>query len=70
MAWSINPPDLSPIEHVWGIIGRKLSTSNHPLSVLAHLIHKVQIIWNGMPQENSRPHVILSMVRCVQLQDH
>ncbi|GBM44494.1 hypothetical protein AVEN_15019-1 [Araneus ventricosus] len=47
LPWPARSPDLSPIEHVWNIIGRQLQ--RHPLTVPV-LTDQVQQAWNFIPQ--------------------
>jgi transposase len=50
LPWPARSPDLSPIEHVWDIIGRQLQ--RHPQAALTVpvLIDQVQQAWNSIPQ--------------------
>lgn len=43
-------PDLNPIEHVWDIMGRRLSREYPNLQNLAALERALQQIWNTIPQ--------------------
>lgn len=65
LPWPPRSPDLNPIEHVWDMMGRRLSNLPHPPQTLAHLIHEVQVAWNEVPQGDI-DHLILSMPRRVQ----
>ncbi|RZC40866.1 DDE 3 domain containing protein [Asbolus verrucosus] len=44
-------PDISPIEDVWDIIGRKITNLPHPPQPLAALRHKVQVALDSVSQE-------------------
>lgn len=37
-------------QHVWDMMGRRLSNLHHPPQTLAQLIQKVQEVWNEVPQ--------------------
>ncbi|GFU63817.1 transposable element Tcb1 transposase [Trichonephila clavipes] len=47
LPWSARSPDLSPIEHVWDLLGRRVE---HPRS-LNELEAKLQRIWSEMSQD-------------------
>lgn len=70
LPWPPRSPDLNPIEHVWDMMGRRLSNLHHPPQTLAQLIHEVQLAWNEVPQADI-DHLILSVPRrvheCIQL---
>ncbi|GFT00340.1 uncharacterized protein TNCV_2738911 [Trichonephila clavipes] len=42
LPWLARPPDLSPIEHVWDIIGRQLQHHPQPAPTVPVLIQHVQ----------------------------
>ncbi|GBN42152.1 Transposable element Tc1 transposase, partial [Araneus ventricosus] len=50
LPWPARSPDLSPIEHVWDIIGRQLQ--HHPQSAVTIpvLTNQMQQAWNSIPQ--------------------
>jgi transposase len=52
LPWPPRSPDLSPIEHVWDIIGSRLLNLQHPPETLAALRHEVEVAWNEIPQED------------------
>ncbi|GBO26386.1 hypothetical protein AVEN_13426-1 [Araneus ventricosus] len=54
LPWPARSPDLSPIEHVWNIIGRQLQ--RHPQSALTVpvLTYQMQQAWNSIPQTDIR----------------
>lgn len=62
LPWPPRSPDLSPIEHVWDIIGRRLRNLPHPPQTLAALRNEVQRAWDETPQEEI-DHLIRSMPR-------
>ncbi|RZB62217.1 DDE 3 domain containing protein, partial [Asbolus verrucosus] len=43
--WPPRSPDLSPIEHVWDIIGRRLGNLLRPPQTLDELRHQIQVTW-------------------------
>lgn len=55
--------DLNPMEHVWNLIGRRLSNLHHP--PLPQLIDEVQVVCKEMPQADIY-YRILSVPRDVQ----
>lgn len=44
LPWPARSPDLSPKEHVWDMIGRRLSRLPHLILDVQHLRHEVRII--------------------------
>nr|KAH0807445.1 hypothetical protein GEV33_015346 [Tenebrio molitor] len=54
--------DLHPIEHVWDVIGRRLTTLHCPPQTLAQLQHEIQVAWDQVPQKDI-DHLISSMPR-------
>ena len=50
LPWPARSPDLSPIEHVWDIIGRQLRRHPQPALTVADLTDRVQQAWNSIPQ--------------------
>ncbi|GFS94838.1 transposable element Tcb1 transposase [Trichonephila clavipes] len=66
LPWPALSPDLSPIEHIWGNLGRLVG---HPTS-LNELEARLQQIWNEMSQDiiqnlyASMPDPISSCIRC------
>ncbi|GBM47362.1 hypothetical protein AVEN_66109-1 [Araneus ventricosus] len=53
LSLSARSPDLSPIEHVWDIIGRQLQSPQPALTVPV-LAEQVQQPWNSIPQTDIR----------------
>ncbi|GFX98710.1 transposable element Tcb1 transposase [Trichonephila clavipes] len=43
-------PDMSPIEHVWDLVGRRLSRDPRPAASKDELLLRIQAIWNSLPQ--------------------
>jgi hypothetical protein len=50
--WLPRSADLSPIEHVWDMIRRKISNLARPPQTLAQLRYEVQIAWDSVSQED------------------
>lgn len=64
LPWPPRSPDLSPIEHVWDIMGRRLRNLLHPPQTLQALQHELQVAWDTIPQEEI-DHLLESMPRRV-----
>ncbi|GBM13591.1 hypothetical protein AVEN_84136-1 [Araneus ventricosus] len=54
LPWPARSPDLSPIEHVWDIIGRQLQRHPQPALTVPVLTDQVQQAWNSIPQTDIR----------------
>ncbi|GBN42264.1 Transposable element Tc1 transposase, partial [Araneus ventricosus] len=54
LPWPARSPNLSPIEHVWNIIGRQLQRHPQPALTVPVLTDKVQQAWNSIPQTDIR----------------
>ncbi|GBM08727.1 Microtubule-actin cross-linking factor 1, isoforms 1/2/3/5 [Araneus ventricosus] len=54
LPWPARSPDLSPTEHVWDIIGRKLQHYPLPAQTVPVLTAQVQQAWNSIPQSDIR----------------
>jgi hypothetical protein len=63
--WPPRSPDLSPIEHVWDLMGRRLTNLHNPPLTLAALRHEIQVAWDSVPQDEIN-HLIRSMPRRVR----
>ena len=64
MVWPALSPDLNPIEHMWGVIGRR-TRANHPPQVnLQGLINILQIEWRAIPQATIRNLIDSMRRRC------
>ena len=50
LPWPASSPDLSPIEHVWSIMGRDLQSACN----IDDLTHQLDRIWFDIPQEDIR----------------
>lgn len=64
LPWPPRSPDLSPIEHVWDMMGRRLNDLPHQPETLQQLRHEIQIIWDVIDQINI-DNLIRSMPRRV-----
>ena len=51
LEWPTRSPDLSPIEHVWDMMGRQLANRPQPPTTLEQLTRAVQQAWATIPQE-------------------
>jgi hypothetical protein len=51
LPWPPLSPDLSPIEHVWDKIGQRLKNLARRPQTIQQLRHKIQVIWDALPQE-------------------
>ena len=50
LPWPAMSPDLSPIEHVWDMIGRRVRQRQRPPTTLVELGLALQEEWNRLPQ--------------------
>ncbi|GFV13593.1 hypothetical protein TNCV_67961 [Trichonephila clavipes] len=48
--WPAYSPDMSPIEHVWDLVGRRLARDPRPAASKDKLLLCIQAIWNSLPQ--------------------
>ena len=53
LPWPARSPDLSPIEHLWDVIGRRLyhEDQQRPPTDLGSLAHRLVEEWNAIPQD-------------------
>ncbi|CAH2012274.1 unnamed protein product [Acanthoscelides obtectus] len=52
LPWPPRSPDLSPIEHVWDMMGRRLLNLQRPSQTLEALREELVLAWNEIPQED------------------
>ncbi|CAH2013356.1 unnamed protein product, partial [Acanthoscelides obtectus] len=64
LPWPPRSPDLSPIEHVWDMMARRLLNLQRPPETLEALREELVVAWNEIPQEDI-DHLIRSMPRRV-----
>ncbi|CAH1998257.1 unnamed protein product [Acanthoscelides obtectus] len=64
LPWPPRSPDLSPIEHVWDMMGRRLINLQRPPHTLEALREELVVALNEIPQEDI-DHLIRSMPRRV-----
>jgi hypothetical protein len=71
LPWPPRSPDLSPIEHVWDMIGQRLKNLARRPQTIQQLRHEIQVTWDALPQ-GEIDNLIRSMPRrvaeCVNLQ--
>ncbi|GFW45021.1 transposable element Tcb2 transposase [Trichonephila clavipes] len=78
LPWPAYSPDMSPIEHVWDIVGQRLARDLRPVASTDELWFRIQTIWNTLSQAdiqnlfNSMPRpkqsVLLAMTKRVIFQ--
>ena len=52
LPWPARSPDMSPIEHVWDMVGRRLIRQGPPGPTLDALWARIQTAWRDIPQED------------------
>ena len=65
MIWPAQSPDLSPIEHVWGYLKRRLAEHEHSPSGILELWERIQEEWDRIPVEECQK-LIESMPRRIE----
>ncbi|GFS77933.1 transposable element Tc1 transposase [Trichonephila clavipes] len=61
-------PDMSPIEHEWDIVGRRIARDLRPVDSMDELWLRIQTIWNTLPQTdiqnlfNSMPRRVAALI--------
>ncbi|GFV61600.1 transposable element Tcb1 transposase [Trichonephila clavipes] len=50
LSWPAYSPDMSPIEHMWDIVGGRLARDLRPVVSTDELWLRIQTIWNTLPQ--------------------
>ncbi|GFW02310.1 transposable element Tcb1 transposase [Trichonephila clavipes] len=68
LPWPAYSLDMSPIEHVWDIVGRCLARDIHPVASTDELWLRIRKIWNTLPQAdiqnlfNSMPRRVAALI--------
>ncbi|GFX21812.1 transposable element Tcb2 transposase [Trichonephila clavipes] len=68
LLWPAYSPDMSPIEHVWDLVGLRLARDPRSSASNYELLMRIQAIWNYLPQADiqnlfdSMPRRILSLI--------
>ncbi|GFX30756.1 transposable element Tc1 transposase [Trichonephila clavipes] len=68
LPWPAYSSDMSPIEHVWDIVGRRLARDLRPVASADELWLRIQTIWNTLPQTdiqnlfNSMPRRVAALI--------
>ncbi|GFW68679.1 transposable element Tcb1 transposase [Trichonephila clavipes] len=68
LPWPAYSPDMSPNEHVWNIVGRRLARDLRPVALTDELWLRIQTIWNTLPQAdiqnlfNSMPRRVAALI--------
>ncbi|GFV87080.1 transposable element Tcb1 transposase [Trichonephila clavipes] len=64
MDWPARSPDLNPIEHVWGFLGRRLAARALPPVTIRELRLALQDEWAAMPQQLTDTLILSMGKRC------
>ncbi|GFW56460.1 transposable element Tcb1 transposase [Trichonephila clavipes] len=62
LSWLTYSVDMSPIEHVWDLVGRGLTRDPRPAVSKDELLLRIQAIWNSLSQADI-PNLFDSMPR-------
>ncbi|GFX21209.1 transposable element Tc1 transposase [Trichonephila clavipes] len=68
LPWTAYSPDMSPIEHVWDIVGRRLARDLRSVASTDELWLCIQTIWKTLPQAdiqnlfNSMPRRVAALI--------
>ena len=65
LPWPARSPDLSPIEHLWDVLGRAVRRIQAPVQNLEELWTVLERAWNEIPQDVIR-NLIDSMPRRIE----
>ena len=63
LPWPTRSPDVSPIEHVWDMVGRRLIHQGPPAPGLDALWTRIQTAWRDIPQEDI--HGLFDFMPCI-----
>ena len=63
--WPARSPDMSPTDHVWDMVGRRLIRQGPPAPTLDALWTRIQTAWRDIPQEEVQG-LFDSMLRCIE----
>ncbi|GFV86113.1 hypothetical protein TNCV_671101 [Trichonephila clavipes] len=50
LPWPSYSRDMSPIEHVWNLVGRRPTRDPRPAASKDELLLRIQATWNSLPQ--------------------
>ena len=64
MYWPACSPDLSPIEHVWDLLGRRVRSRNRAPETVHELSQALIDEWNALPQQLIRRYIRSMPRRC------
>ncbi|GFT38330.1 transposable element Tcb1 transposase [Trichonephila clavipes] len=68
LPWPAYSPDMSPIEHEWDIVGRRIARDLRPVASTEELWLRIQTIWNTLSQTdiknlfNSMPRRVAALI--------
>ena len=65
MAWPALSPDMNPIEHAWGALGRRVAARQPPPRTLPDLRNALRVEWELLPAEFFA-HFVESMPRRIE----
>ena len=69
LPWPPLSPDLSPIEHLWDQLGRKVRERHNPPETLLDLGNALVDEWNNMPQHRINTLIGSMRRRCEAVVD-
>ena len=65
LSWPACSPDVSPTEHVWNMVGRRIIRQGPTSPTLDALWTRIQTAWRDIPQEDIQGFFD-SMSRCIE----
>lgn len=65
LRWPARSPDLSPIEHLWDELGRRIRRNNHQIINIAQLTAALQREWDAIPLGTIQTLIRSMRRRCV-----